>query len=252
MQVLIIEDEAPAVRQLVALLQQVRPQWSVIKVIDSVEASVLWLQSNAHPDLILMDIQLADGLSFSIFDQVTIQSEVVFCTAFNQYAVEAFKRHAVHYLLKPIEVSDLEDACLRLEQKQTQTPQHQADILASIVAQLRAPQYKDRFLVKSGSQLALLETRQIAWFRSSGGLTEAYLQGGKRHIIDHTLDELEHLLDPAIFFRASRQYFVSLTCLGKIHPHLNGRLKLELNPSTAEDVYVSRERVHDFKAWLGG
>jgi two-component system, LytTR family, response regulator len=252
MQVLLVEDEAPAVRQMVALLGQVRPQWSIITDLDSVAAAVTWLINNQHPDLILMDIQLADGLSFSIFDQVQIRSEVVFCTAFDQYAVEAFKRHAVHYLLKPVELTDLEDACTRLEQKQSQSPRYQQDVLANMIAQFRTPRYKDRFLLKSGSQLTMLETRQIAWFRASGGLTEAHLQSGKRHIIDHTLDELEHLLDPAQFFRASRQYFVSLTCLNKIHPHLNGRLKLELNPASSEEVFVSRERVSDFKTWLGG
>lgn len=247
--VLVIEDEAPAARQLIALLHALRPQWEVIACLDSVTASVEYLQKEPPPQLIFMDIQLADGLSFSIFQNVQVASEVIFCTAFDQYAVEAFKRNAVHYLLKPIEPSDLKIAIERYETLKQNSPVGQWQAL---IQQMSGQKYKQRFLVKQGGSLVYLEAAQIAWFRSSGGLTEAWLDSGKRFILDHTLDELEQNLDPQNFFRISRQYMASLRCLSKISPHLNGRLKLELLPDSQEEVFVSRERVGDFKAWLGG
>jgi two-component system, LytTR family, response regulator len=251
MKILMIEDEMPAARQLAALLTKIRPDWQVLTVLDSVSASVEYLKGHSAPDLIFMDIQLADGLSFSIFEQVNIGSEVIFCTAFDQYAIEAFKRHAVHYLLKPVAEADLQDACERFEAIRPQHPQGNT-ALAEIVQKLSIPVYKERFLVKTGQQLAFIETPQIAWFRSAGGLTEAWLPSGKRYIVDHTLDELEHLLDPKAFFRVSRQYYIGTQCMQKITPHLNSRIKLDLLPNPQEEVFVSRERVAAFKTWLGG
>lgn len=248
---LIIEDEAPAARQLTALLAKIRPEWKLLSVCDSISASVEYLQTHRAPHLIFMDIQLADGLSFSIFDQIEVQSQVIFCTAFDQFAVEAFKRNAVHYLLKPVAPADLATACQRFELKQAPVD---SGALKALVSQFTntAANYKDRFLVKSGTQLMFLETEQIAWIRSSGGLTEAWVAQGKRYLLDHTLDDLEELLNPKQFFRISRQLMVSLPSLKKIVTHLNGRLKLELAPNSNEEIFVSRERVADFKTWLGG
>jgi DNA-binding LytR/AlgR family response regulator len=251
MKLVMLEDEAPAARQLAALLANLRPDWQIEAVLDSVTAAVEYLQTHTAPDLIFMDIQLADGLSFSVFEQVNVRSEVIFCTAFDQYAIEAFKRHAIHYLLKPVAETDLLDACERFEALRPQQAPNQ-NILADLVRKLAAPVYKDRFLVKNSSHLSFLETNKIGYFRSAGGLTEAWLQTGKRFIIDHTLDELDQMLDPKLFFRVSRQYLVSAGCMLKITPHFSSRIKLELKPETTDEVFVSRERVPEFKAWLGG
>jgi DNA-binding LytR/AlgR family response regulator len=249
MNVLIIEDEIPAARQLTKLLLAQRPHWKVTDTLDSVESAVRWLHTFPKPDLIFMDIQIADGLSFDIFRQVQIQSPVVFTTAFDQYAVQAFKVNAIDYLLKPVDPDDLSIALQRIENQRNKA--QEIDI-ASMARLFQKEKFKDRFLVKTGQQLSFLATSDIAYFRSSEGLTQAHTFVGKKHFIEHTLEELERLLDGNEFFRVSRSLTIHLKAIQKIHPHLNGRLKLELQPAAPDEVFVSRERVNEFKVWLGG
>ena len=248
MKILLIEDEIPAARQLTKMLAEYRPAWHIADTLDSVSGAVRWLHHFPTPDLIFMDIQIADGLSFDIFRQVEVASPVIFTTAFDQYAVRAFKVNAVDYLLKPIEPEELNSAILKLEKQQAQP----APDFAALTRLFEKPDWKDRFLIKNGQQFIFLPTQDIACFCSSEGLTFALTTGGKKHFIDNTLDELERLLDPARFFRISRNMMVSPECIRKISAHFNGRLKLDLLPATSEEVLVSRERVGDFKAWLGG
>lgn len=249
MKVLLIEDELPAARQLTKLVQAARPHFQILETLDSVEGAVRWLRTFSPPDLIFMDIQIADGLSFDIFRQVEVKSPVVFTTAFDQYAVQAFRVNAVDYLLKPVDPDDLEAALQKFENQRTVAPSIDLSALAQY---FQKPTYKDRFLVKMGQQLSFLLASDIAFFRSSEGLTQAHTFSGKKYFVDHTLEELERLLDPRDFFRINRGLTLRLNAIQKIHPHLNGRLKLDLLPAAPEDVFVSRERGGEFKAWLGG
>jgi DNA-binding LytR/AlgR family response regulator len=248
MKTLIIEDEIPAARQLTRMLEAARPGFQILDTLDSVESSVRWLRNFPSPDLVFMDIQIADGLSFDIFKHVNVTAPVIFTTAFDQYAVQAFKVNAIDYLLKPIDPDDLDRALDKIEKQRTPGILD-VDALNRL---FRREQYKDRFLVKTGQQLAFLITTDIAYFRSSDGLTQAFTIHGKKYFVEHTLEELERLVDPRDFFRVSRSLTVRLQSIKAIHPHLNGRLKLELHPAGPEEVYVSRERVSVFKEWLGG
>ena len=249
MKTLLIEDEIPAARRLSKMVMAARPAANILDTLDSVEGSVRWLRTFPSPDLIFMDIQIADGLSFDIFKQVEITAPVVFTTAFDQYAVQAFKVSAVDYLLKPIDPKDLESALQKFENQRFKYKPLDIDALSRLI---KKESYKDRFLVKTGQQLTFLSTSDIAYFRSSDGLTQAHTISGKKFFVENTLEELETLLDPREFFRISRGLTVRLNAIQKIHPYLNGRLKLELLPASPEEVFVSRERAGDFKSWLGG
>lgn len=251
MKILIIEDEQPAARQLAKLLTDLDPGGSqILEILDSVEAAVHWLRTFTAPDLVFMDIQVADGLSFDIFKQVEVKSPVIFTTAFDQYAVRAFRVNAVDYLLKPIDPDELKIAIEKVMNKQK---------AASIGLELEAlerffekKEYKERFLIKNGANFGFLNTTDVAFFRSDSSLTQAYTRHGKSPIVDHTLDELESLLNPKEFFRINRNMLVSVSCIQKISPYLNGRLILETSPELKSEVIVSREKVAEFKLWLGG
>ncbi|MBU6339975.1 MAG: LytTR family DNA-binding domain-containing protein [Bacteroidetes bacterium] len=248
MKVLLIEDELPAARQLSKLLLAHNPDVKILETLDSVAGAVRWFNTFPMPDLVFMDIQIADGLSFDIFKEISIPAPVIFTTAFDQYAVQAFKVNAVDYLLKPIDPEEFQRAMEKINHQRVAT---QFD-LESISRYFKKETYKDRFLVKTGQQLAFLQAQDIAFFRSSDGLTQGYTFNGKKYFIDHTLEELERLLDPQHFFRIGRSMSIRVNCIKAIHPHLNGRLKLELQPAAPEEVFVSRERVSEFKSWLGG
>jgi DNA-binding LytR/AlgR family response regulator len=258
MKTLIIEDELPAAKQLKKLLAQIDPSVSVIETLDSVDASVAWLRTFPMPDAVFMDIQIADGLSFDIFNHVEIACPVVFTTAFDQYAVRAFKVNAIDYLLKPIDEDELKVTLNRLNIKRETAhpkPTYDADFLKNLATQLAAPApppYKTRFLVKLGQSLATVEAAEIAYFFSEDGLTQMACFSKKKHVLEASLGELEAQIDPTQFFRISRNLIVNLKAIAKISPHFNGRLKLELTPPYASDVFVARERVGEFKTWLGG
>lgn len=248
MKILLIEDEQPAARQLTKLLNTVRPDYQMLEALDSVESAVRWLRAFPTPDLIFMDIQIADGLSFDIFRQTEVKSPVIFTTAFDQYALQAFKVNAIDYLLKPVDPDDLHKALEKFEQQRL-APSLDYE---SIARYFQHEKYKDRFLVKYGQHFTFIQAGDIAFLRSSDGLTQAYCHNGKKHFVDHTLEELERLLDPREFFRVSRNMTLHLKAIQKIHPHLNGRLKLDVVPAAPEDVLVSRDRSSQFKTWLGG
>lgn len=255
MKILIIEDEQPAAKQLTKLLLKCDPSVSVIETIDSVESSVKWLKTFPTPDAVFMDIQIADGLSFDIFNHVEIPCPVIFTTAFDQYAIKAFKVNAVDYLLKPIDEDELSEALDKIRNRSSENnlpPQYSKEFYQNILQNVVKKDFKERFLIKTGQSLSRLDTLEIAYFFSEDGLTQCLTHPNKRHIIEHTLDELESLMNPKDFFRINRKLYVNLKSIQKISPHFNGRLKLELTPQYREEVFVARERVNDFKAWLGG
>lgn len=253
MNLLLIEDEAPAARRLTKLITTMRPDWRIADVIDSVEAAVNWLRTFARPDLLLMDIQLADGISFGIFRQVTVTTPVIFTTAYDEFTLRAFKVNSVDYLLKPIDEDELAAALQKFETLHQQSGAGTLPpALRQFLAHLSAPQpaVKERVLVKSGAQLVAVPVASLAYLYSDDGLTFAIDTGGKRHILDYTMDEADEFLPPKQFFRISRKVIVQVSAIGRIHPYFNSRLKLDLQPAPAFEVIVSRERVGEFKAWL--
>lgn len=250
MKVLIIEDEIPAAKRLAKLVMQFRPNAQILEVIDSVDGAIKWLNTFEKPDLLFMDIQLSDGLSFDIFNHTEIQSPIIFTTAYDQYTLKAFKVNSVDYLLKPIDPDELEKAFLKFDKIFRQPQSYDTSAIENLLKVMTQKEYKSRFLVKVGQQLTYIPVEDISYFYSDDGLLCAKTINGKRHILDYTLDQLEQVLDPSQFFRINRKIITRINAINKIHTYFNSRLKLELLPKTELEVIVSRDRVGGFKKWL--
>ena len=250
MNILLIEDEIPAYRRLQKLLLQQRPDVQISEQVESISGAISYLQNHPNPDLIFMDIQLADGLSFSIFETIEIPSPVIFTTAFDQYTLRAFKVNSVDYLLKPIEEEALATALEKYERYFQKDNQLSAQVLQQLVQQMEAPSYRERFLVKTGNSLTYISVDEIAYFYSEQSLVFARKKDQKQHHIDASLDQLEQQLDPKQFFRISRKAIVNIEAIRKIDTYFNGRLLLHLAPASDFQSTVSRDRVGAFKAWL--
>lgn len=251
MQVIIIEDENPAANRLTRMLRDIDEDIEVVKILDSVETSVSYLPTAANIDLIFMDIQLADGLSFSIFQQTDLTVPVIFTTAFDQYTLKAFKVNSVDYLLKPIDESELTQAIGKYRQIYPGTNKGLSQRIEKLVGEMATAKYKERLLIRRGRQLHYLKTEATAYFFADGKLCYAFDFSGNRYMVDNNLNQLEELLAPNQFFRINRHLLVNIESVGKIHTWLGGRLKLELQPPMGADTVVSRERVNGFKDWLG-
>ncbi len=250
MRVLIIEDERPAQLQLKKLLESLRPEAELLGMLDSVEASVRFLKAQPPPDLIFMDIQLADGLSFSIFSQVAVDAPVIFTTAYDQYALQAFKVNSIDYLLKPVEPEELAKALEKYSRVFSKPARVSPELVRQMLSAMREPNYRDRFLIRSGQQLTYIRTSAARYFYSDDGLTFARTDNGKRHTLDFSLDQLEEMLDPQRFFRLNRKVIAQVDSIHRISNYFNGRLILDLSPDPGFDVIVSRDRVQGFKEWL--
>lgn len=259
MKILIIEDEAPASRRLQKLLVDIAPTTEVMAVLDSVEASVQWLSSAAIPELIFMDIQLADGVSFDIFEQVQIQTPVIFTTAYDHYSLKAFKVNSIDYLLKPINKDELHQSIEKYHQLKAQfsSPNYQQQIgslletLSKGVEQKQVDNYKNRFLVKLGDRLESVAEDTIGYFQAKDKMVLLVNHQNKKYPVDYSLDDLERLLNPAHFFRINRQFIVRIDAIQSIHTYFNGKLKIMLNPEVKDqDIIISRERSGQFKQWL--
>jgi DNA-binding LytR/AlgR family response regulator len=250
MKILIIEDEPQAAQLLENILREVAPECVVLRKIDSIKRSVRWLAENPQPDLIFMDIQLADGLSFEIFDKHTITSPVIFTTAFNEYALKAFKVNSIDYILKPVDKVELKAALEKL--RRLTGTQHQSKLLESIgqAVQMLSKKYKERFMIKVGEHLRTVEVDHILYFYSQDKTTFCFSSENRNFILDFTLDQLEEIIDPLRFFRINRKYLVSSSAMLDIISHTNSRLKLNLKGSHDNDIIVARERVQEFKDWL--
>jgi DNA-binding LytR/AlgR family response regulator len=249
--ILIIEDEPQAAKRIETLVKELLPTARVLDKIDSVKKSVQWFKDNAAPDLTLMDIQLADGTSFQIFEQCEVKCPVIFTTAYDEYALKAFKVNSIDYILKPVDKNDLQAALRKLE-----TLSNSADgtrkLLNSIgeVVQQLSKKYKERFLIKVGEHLRTIEVKDILYFHSQDKATFCSTTDNRNHILDFTLEQLEHMIDPLLYFRVNRKYFVRAEAIQDIISYTNTRLKLVLKNSTDNDVIVARERVQEFKQWL--
>jgi two-component system, LytTR family, response regulator LytT len=256
MKVLIVEDEQLGVERLQKQLHEIDEDINILGNTDSIKASVRWLNENGQPDVIFMDIELADGQSFEIFKQVDITSPVIFTTSYDEYALKAFKVNSVDYLLKPIKKEDLKNALdkLRRLQKEPATTTAAGIDIENLVQQLKAVQpknYRNRFLVKQGQRLIAIETDQIAYFYSEERLSMFKTWDKHKYIVDYNLEELEAMLDPKDFYRLNRGFIAHVKSIAQIHNYFNGKLKLELKPETDKEVVVSREKAQEFKDWMG-
>ena len=252
MKVLIVEDEPPAAKHLVRLLHRYDPAIQVLATTASVEETVQWLRSNPLPDLLFLDIHLADTLSFKIFEQVKAEAPVIFTTAYDQYALRAFKVNSIDYLLKPIDLDDLKKAFgkLKMLSSSSPAPAISAEQIRAAWQMLSRP-FKSRFMVRVGDHLKTIPVEDISCFFSRHKMTYLMTTEGRSYPTEYNLTEIEGLVDPMAFFRVSRQYVIRATAIEDVIAFSNSRLKVELaNIKTGEDIIVSRERVSDFKEWL--
>jgi len=225
----------------------------VVTVTQSVEESVEWLQSNKMPDLILMDIELADGQSFDIFQKVEVESPVIFTTAYDEYAIKAFKVNSIDYLLKPIKEEELAAALNKFKRSSKQLPASKSidALLLSLTEMHGKKDYRSRFLVKQGQKMISIDTNDIAYIFSENGFSFLRTKDNQKYILDYSMDELENELSPKIFFRANRQYILSQHSITAIHPWFNQKLKVEVKPATDEHIIISRDKANAFKTWMG-
>lgn len=250
MNIIIIEDEKPSARRLHRMLAELNMEAQTM--LHSVEESIDWFQNNDHPDLIFLDIQLSDGLSFEIFETIDIKSAVIFTTAYDEYALQAFKLNSIDYLLKPIDGDDLERAISKYNEH---APQQQSvtldfnDIKKLLVNPIER-EYKKRFSVKVGQHLKLINIDDIECFYSENKGTYAYTSEGRNYLLDTTLEQLEDELEPQKYFRISRKFYVNVNAIKDMVSYTNSRLQIKLNTFNEHDVIVARERVKQFKDWL--
>lgn len=251
MKVLIVEDEKMAANRLEKLLLAANPNIEVLDKVDSVKKAVKWLNAN-KAELLFFDIQLADGLSFEILDQVSINTPIIFTTAFDEYAIKAFKVNSVDYLLKPIDPKELAQALAKYKELFTNEKldgQFDMAAIASAMNQL-TKKYKERFVVKIGEHIKTIEVNHIRYLFSQEKATFINDIHNKKFIIDFTLEQVEELIDPDQFFRINRKYLISMKAIRDIVSYSNSRLRILLNDNDDMDAIVSREKVQDFKRWL--
>lgn len=251
MRIIIIEDEKPAARLLQRKVEKLGLQ--IETMLHSVEESLQWFQENQHPDLIFLDIQLSDGLSFEIFEQIEIKSAVIFTTAFDEYALRAFKLNSIDYLLKPIDEDDLEIAIAKFKNQFQKSSLASLDFEA-IKRMLVNPiekSYKQRFTIKIGEHLKMISIDEVECFFSENKGTYLHTIDNRDYLLDTTLEQLESELNPKDFFRVSRKFIIPLKTIKDIVVYSNSRLKVILPTYKSDEVIVSREKVNDFKVWLG-
>ncbi len=247
MRVVIIEDEILAQEELTRLLVKNFPDIEIDATLDSVEDSIKWFNQNTT-DLIFMDIHLADGISFDIFDAVNIDIPIIFASAYDQYAIKAFDVNGIAYILKPIDEHKLVEAVQRYK-KQTLD----SVMLANILGKFKeTPKYKTRILVKLGDQIDFINISEVAYFYADERITFLVQNDGKRHIVDNSIEALEAVLDPATFFRVTRGCICSISSVNKVSKHFNSRLKLTLIPEYEKEILISRVKVQEFLKWLDG
>jgi len=253
MRILIVEDEPIAAKQLLSLVKKLRSNWQITSICDTIKSTVEHVKEAGLPDLAFFDIQLGDGLSFEIFKLINFNAPVIFTTAFDEYAIQAFKVNSIDYLLKPVLEEDLEKAIKKFEKQNNIHSNHISVELIQLLQQsLYEKKYKKRFLVKLGNRLKSIETDNIAYFYSFDKATYAKTSDEKDFLLDHTLENIEQQIDPALFFRINRKYLVKLTSIVEVFNYSNSRLKLKIINSKENDFLVSREKVKAFKTWLEG
>ncbi len=247
---LIIEDEQPAAKRLWKLIQEIEPKATLCAVLESVTETIEWLSVNKTPDLIFSDIQLSDGISFEIFSSVTPDCPIIFITAFDQYAIDAFKLNSIGYLLKPVKKEELQAAVQKYQML------HRKEMLPDLKQLLESynkqeTAYKKRFVVKYGEHLKTINIDDIAYFNTEDKITFLTLKEGRRYVTDFNLDQLESMLDPKNFFRINRQFIISIHSIAEMFSYTKSRVLIKLQPASKIETIVSTERSASFKNWLG-
>lgn len=251
MKVAIIEDEKPAVEKLTRYLHQYDSSIQISATLASISESVDWIREHqTEVDLLFMDIQLTDGLSFEIFNEVEVNCPIIFTTAYDEYAIDAFRVNSIDYLLKPITFTALSQALKKRETLRDQFSGHTN--LNTTIKQIAKPQYKERFLVKMGQHIHSIPTDEIALFYAEGRTVFLLTTSNRKFIIDYKLEDLEKLLNPKYFYRVNRSFITHIQAIKDILVYSNSRLKVSPTLSIDREIIVSRDKVNDFKAWLGG
>ncbi len=251
--VLIVEDEIPAQLTLRRLIERCCPDSHIVEMLTSVKSTIKWLEENPEgADVIFMDVELSDGVCFDIFDKIDITANVIITTAYDNYAINAFERDTRDYLLKPIDEKELSRAWERCRERIEAKNAHNIEALLDMVRQKSASDksFKKRFIVKAGDKIVIIPVEEIAYCYSEDKSTYAVNRNGTHRLLDYSLDTVQEMLDPTLFFRISRSCIVSISAIDSISKHLGTRLKLQLNPRSEEDVIVSRSRTSDFLEWL--
>jgi two-component system LytT family response regulator len=249
MKVIIIEDEKPAAEKLRRAIAKADDAIEVIAVLNNIQSATDWLKTNTMPDLVFMDIELTDGLSFKIFDKVNITCPVIFCTAYDEYWQEAFEYNSIDYLLKPIRQDKLETALGKYEKLKKYFSQNLEGLLES--QKQPNAEYKKRFLVKRGTDYISTKTEDIAYFYAAHKLVCMVDNKGQKFILDQSLADIEKQLNPALFYRINRKYLVQMNAIKKIKAYPKSKLQLELEPAINEEIIISQENVSAFKEWMG-
>jgi two-component system, LytTR family, response regulator LytT len=249
MRVLIVEDEIAAARRLAKMLNSIEPKSELLAITDSISTTINWLKENNEPDLILMDIHLADGSSFKIFEKVKVKCPIIFTTAFDQYAIQAFKVNSIDYLLKPIKQDELAFSLMKLNEKNLASSNIDIDRL---IMELRKPQqnYQQRFIVQFADKLKSIEISSIAYFMAMEKSVFLVAEDGHRFAIDYTIDRLDEVLDPKLFFRINRKFIICFNSIKGMFSYSKSRVKIDLIPNPETEVIVSSDRAANFKEWL--
>ena len=250
MKAIIIEDERPAARRLTRLLNGLNVE--VRATLHTVEESISWFRNNSHEGLLFLDIQLSDGLSFEIFEDIDISNPIIFTTAYDEYALQAFKLNSIDYLLKPIDQDELAKAIQKYRSLKAEEQKLQLDFddIKKLLVNPVEREYKKRFTARVGQHIKILPAPDIECFFSENKGTYAATIDGRNYLLDTTLEQLEGELAPEKFFRVSRKFYVNLDHIQDIISYTNSRLKIKLKSFTDHEIIVSRERVRDFKLWL--
>ena len=255
MNVLLIEDEEAAANRIRKMLLQVDEHLNVVAITDSIEATVTWMAQHPQPDLIISDIHLADGSSFEIFKQTKVASPVIFTTAYDQYAIQAFKLNSIDYLLKPVKLPELVQSLEKFKK------QHQANntpaidyskLLEALQPKQETPNFQKRLLIRFGPHLKAIEIDSVAYFYTQEKVTHLCTFENKRLPVDLTLDEVEAILDPAVFFRINRQFIINIAAIDAMYSYSKSRVKIDMKPASDQETIVSAERAAAFKQWLTG
>lgn len=252
MKVFIVEDENLAAKRLQKMLKDIDPSVQVQGVADSIKSATAWFEKNAGVDLAFFDIELADGQSFEIFSNTKVNCPVIFITAYDEFALRAFKVNSIDYLLKPIDEKELKNAIDKFRQlKSAVTSVSSIESLIADLQKQQIPDFKERFLVKQGQKLISVEITDVAFFYTEEKVTMLKTNKGARHVLNYTLAEVEGFLDDKKYFRANRQFIINVKSIKEVHHWFNGKLKVTTNPVTETEIIISRERAADFKKWMG-
>lgn len=254
MKVLIIEDEIPAQRMLSSMLNELAEDIEIVGVIGNVEAAIKWFKTNKHPDIVLMDIQLSDGISFDILESVKVDSMLIFTTAFDDYAIQAFKVNSIDYILKPYELDDLRRAFDKYKTyNKTFLQEKNAAVNFSEITQSinnSKTDYRKRFLIHSGESFYKLPVNDIAYFYSSNKITFAVTFSSREVPIDISLEKLQEQLDPISYFKINRQFILNIESILKIHSFFDGKLVVDTKPQHKEKIIVGKDKAAEFKRWI--